>query len=166
MLHLGFESAIYFVRSQSLRGETCILLEVREHHFIVLNSYIHFSEQVGFGGSCELVAFRKLVMELILVRKYITKGVIVSDQNFKKLYKGEIHPKVALMARKGKFEHWHDDFTDIYNQRYGYRHHGKYDKNFKDAFNIVKNNIEKKWRALIFVDHRVLYAFNKSKALE
>lgn len=134
---------IYFVRSQSLRGETCILLEVREHHFIVLNSYIHFSEQVGFGGSCELVAFRKLVMELILVRKYITKGVIVSDQNFKKLYKGEIHPKVALMARKGKFEHWHDDFTDIYNQRYGYRHHGKYDKNFKDAFNIVKNNIEK-----------------------
>ncbi|MDH1706797.1 hypothetical protein, partial [Acinetobacter johnsonii] len=108
-----------------------------------LNSYIHFSEQVGLGGSCELVAFRKLVMELILVRKYITKGVIVSDQNFKKLYKVEIHPKVALMARKGKFEHWHDDFTDIYNQRYGYRHHGKYDKNFKDAFNIVKNNIEK-----------------------
>lgn len=126
-----------------MRGETCILLEVREHHFIVLNSYIHFSEQVGLGGSCELVAFRKLVMELILVRKYITKGVIVSDQNFKKLYKGEIHPKVALMARKGKFEHWHDDFTDLYNQRYGYRHHGKYDKNFKDAFNIVKNNIEK-----------------------
>lgn len=42
---------IYFVRSQSLRGETCILLEVREHNFIVLNSYIHFSEQVGFGGS-------------------------------------------------------------------------------------------------------------------
>ena len=57
-----------------------------------------------------------------------------ADQNFKKLYKGEIHPKVALMARKGKFEHWHDDFTDIYNQRYGYRHHGKYDKNFKERW--------------------------------
>jgi hypothetical protein len=77
-----------------LRGETCILLEVREHHFIVLNSYIHFSEQVGFGGSCELVAFRKLVMELILVRKYITKGVIVSDQNFKSCIKGKFIRKL------------------------------------------------------------------------
>ena len=73
---------------------------------------------------------------------------------------------IGVVQIYGAISHWHDDFTDIYNQRYGYRHHGKYDKNFKDAFNIVKNNIEKKWRALIFVDHRVLYAFNKSKALE
>lgn len=133
---------IYFIRSDSLNGETCIMLEIDDHHFIVLNTFFHFSIQNGHGGTLSLVDLRKLIMTLIIEKKYITKGVIVSNKIFNDLYEGKISPYTALCRKKGRFEHWHDDFTDIHNERYGYQHHQKYDQNFKDAFNIVKNYIE------------------------
>lgn len=133
---------IYFVRADTVEGETCILLEVNNHRSIVLNTFVHFSAQNGHGGTRELVDLRKLIMTLILEKNYITKGLIVSKRIFDELYEGKIHSITALQRKKGSFQHWHDDFTDIHNERYGYQHHQKYDQNFKDAFNIVKNYIE------------------------
>lgn len=134
---------IYFVRADSLQGETCILLEVNSHRFIVLNYFVHFSRQNGSGGANQLIELRKLIMTLILEKKYITKGLIVPEKIFNDLYEGRIHPLTALCKKRGKFQHWHDDFTDIHNVRCGYQHHSEYDQNFKDAFNIVKVYIEK-----------------------
>lgn len=133
---------IYFIRADSVNGETCLLLEVNDHKFIVLNTFVHFSSQNGHDGQVALVEFRKLIMTLIIERNFITKGVIVSQKVFDELYEGKIFPYSALVRKMGRFEHWHDDFTDIYNQRFGYQHHQKYDRNFKDAFNLVKNYID------------------------
>lgn len=133
---------IYFVRANDVVGKTCIVLEINDHRFIVLNRFIHFSNQVGYGGACDLASFRKLIMNLILDRKYITKSLIVSKRTFDDLYEGKIHFSTTLKLRRGEFQYWHDDFTDIYNERYGYRHHDSYDQNFKDAFCIAKKHIE------------------------
>ncbi|OTG80071.1 hypothetical protein [Acinetobacter sp. ANC 4648] len=40
---------IYFVRADSINGETCILLEVNDHRFIVIHFLVHFSTQNGYG---------------------------------------------------------------------------------------------------------------------
>ena len=77
---------IYFIRSDSLNGETCIMLEIDDHHFIVLNTFFHFSIQNGHGGTLSLVDLRKLIMTLIIEKKYITKGIIVSNKIFNDLY--------------------------------------------------------------------------------
>lgn len=133
---------IYFVRAKSVNGETCLLLEVEDYKFIVLDTFIHFSGENGNGGQKQLVEFRKLIMTLIIERNYITKGVIVSKKTFNQLYEGQIFPYSALIRKKGNFDYWHDDFTDIYNQRFGYQHHANYDKNFRSAFNLVKSYID------------------------
>lgn len=136
-------TTIYFIRSDSICGETCILLEINEYHFLILNHSLHFSGQVGWGGSCELASFRKLVMKLILEENFLTLGLVIPKRKFSDLYKGKIYPNTILKYKNGKIMHWHDDFTDIYNQRCGYQHHNKYDQNFKDAFRITKSHIEK-----------------------
>ncbi|MFV5523750.1 hypothetical protein VXQ23_03515 [Acinetobacter variabilis] len=136
-------SIIYFIRANNVKGETCIAVEVNEHCHVVLNTTVHFSKQNGYGGTRQLVSFRKLIMSLILKKNYITKGVIVSGAVFKALFQGKIHPMTAIDKRIKPFQHWHDDFTDLYNQRCGYQHHNEYDQNFKDAFNLVKNFVDK-----------------------
>lgn len=133
---------IYFIRANSLDGKTCIMLEISNHKLVVLNTYVHFSGKNGHGGTLNLVDLRKLIMTLILERRYLTKGVIVSNKIFNDLRKGKIFPYSSLRLKQGRFDYWHDDFTDIYNQRCGFQRHSNYDKNFKDAFNIVKNYIE------------------------
>lgn len=134
---------IYFIRADSFEGQTCIMLKINDYKFIVLDTYLHFSKQNGHGGTVTLVDFRKLVMTLILEKRYITKGVIVSKKVFKDLYQGKVFPYSSLKLKKGIFDYWHDDFTDIYNERYGYQRHSNYDQNFIDAFTIVKSYIEK-----------------------
>lgn len=136
-------NVIYFVRADSINGETCIVLQISDHRFITLNNYVHFSIQNGGGGERQLVELRKLIMNLILEKNYITKGVIVSYKIFNDLFEGKIFPNTALSKKSASYPYWHDDFTDIYNQRNGYQHHKKYDQNFHDAFNIVKSAIEK-----------------------
>lgn len=134
---------IYFVRSDSPNGELCLILEIEEHRFIVLNTYVHFSGVNGHGGTLNLVDLRKLIMSVILEKRINTKGMIIPNKVFKDLYKGKIFPSTALSKKVGRFDYWHDDFTDIYNQRCGYQRHKNYDQNFQDAFKIVKNYIEK-----------------------
>jgi transcriptional regulator with XRE-family HTH domain len=130
---------IYFIRADCANGETCLLLEIKDHKYITLNHFVHFSSQNGHSGQLALVELRKLIMTLVIERNFITKGVIVSKKIFDELYEGKIFPYSALIRKTGRFDYWHDDFTDLYNQRFGYQHHEKYDKNFKDAFNLVKN---------------------------
>ncbi|WP_446890308.1 hypothetical protein [Acinetobacter lwoffii] len=133
---------IYFVRADGINGETCLLLEIKDHRLIVLNTFVNFSSQNGHDGQVRLVELRKLIMTLIIERKYITKSVIVSQKIFNELYEGKTFPYSALTRKKGSFEHWHDDFTDIYNQRFGYKYHQMYDQNFKDAFDLVQSYID------------------------
>lgn len=135
-------NVIYFIRADSIEGETCLLLEIENHKYITLNHYVHFSSQNEHGGQLALVELRRLIMTLIIERNYTTKGVIVSKRVFKELYEGQIFPHSALVRKKGRFDYWHDDFTDIYNQRFGYQHHENYDKNFRSAFNLVKSYID------------------------
>ena len=127
------------IRTDCANGETCLLLEIKDHKYITLNHFVHFSSQNGHSGQLALVELRKLIMTLVIERNFITKGVIVSKKIFDELYEGKIFPYSALIRKTGRFDYWHDDFTDLYNQRFGYQHHEKYDKNFKDAFNLVKN---------------------------
>lgn len=134
---------VYFVRADSISGETCLVLKTDEYRTIVLNTYVHFSAINGHGGMCQLIDLRKLIMSLILEKNMITKSLIVSKDIFFDLFNGKIHPSLALQKRKGSFQYWHDDFTDIYNQRCGYERHKEYDQNFQDAFNLVKSAIEK-----------------------
>ncbi|PJI29702.1 MULTISPECIES: hypothetical protein [Acinetobacter] len=136
-------SIIYFIRANNISGETCIAIEVNEHCHVVLNTTVHFSKQNGHGGTRQLVSFRKLIMSLILEKNYITKGIIVSGVVFNALFQGKIHPMTAIDKRLGPFQHWHDDFTDLYNERYGYKYHEEYDQNFKDAFHLVKSFVAK-----------------------
>lgn len=134
---------IYFVRADSINGETCILLEINEYKSFVLNTFVHFSAINGYGGMRQLVDLRKLIRHLILEKNMITKSLMIPKGIFSNLFNGKIHPSVVIQKRIGTFQHWHDDFTDLYNQRYGYKHHEEYDQNFKDAFRITKSHIEK-----------------------
>jgi len=134
---------VYFVRAESVRGETCILLEIEDYKLIILDIFVHFSGKNGSGGQRQLVELRRLIMYLILEKKMITKSLVVPKGIFFKLFNGEIHPSVAIQKRIGTFQHWHDDFTDIYNQRHGYQYQDEYDHNFFDAFNLVKSYVEK-----------------------
>lgn len=134
---------IYFVRADSTNGELCLMLEIEEHRFIVLNTYVNFSGVNGDGGTLNLLDLRKLIMSVILEKRIITKGMIIPKRVFKDLYKGKVFPSTSLSQKIGRFDHWHDDFTDIYNQRFGFERHKNYDQNFINAFHIVKNKIEK-----------------------
>lgn len=136
-------SIIYFIRSDSINGELCLMLKIEEHRFIVLNTYVHFSVQNDSNERKSLIDLRKLIMSVILEKRIMTKGVIIPNKVFKDLYRGKIFPSTSLSLKKGRFDYWHDDFTDIYNERYGYQRHKNYDQNFQDAFKIVKNYIEK-----------------------
>lgn len=74
------------------------MLEIDDHHFIVLNTFFHFSIQNGHGGTLSLVDLRKLIMTLIIEKKYITKGIIVSNK-FSMTYMISLH---CLMSKEGE----------------------------------------------------------------
>lgn len=134
---------VYFVRSDSERGECQIVLKLDEWRYHVLNSVWHVSSHVGGMGTSQLVSLFTLIKTLRdEVRKETCKGQVLSEKDFEKLMNGEVFPG-SVLSKPAKNHDWWVAFPDLnHNFPSSPNYATWYGQSFLDAQEIVRNTIK------------------------
>lgn len=134
---------VYFVRSNSERGECQIVLKLDEWRYHVLNSVWHVSSHVGGMGTSQLVSLFTLIKTLRDdVRKQTCMGQVLSEKEFEKLMNGEVFPG-SVLSKPAKNHDWWAAFPDLnHNFPSSPNYATWYGQSFLDAQDIVRNTIK------------------------
>lgn len=119
---------IFFVRANTIEGQTIIVLKLSEYKFMIFEKDWHISDQIGGTGQHQLLSFYELINKLIANRlAFKCYGIILEKGDFYKLQNGEIFPGEFLNKMQLRNAWWEDllDFQysfrskELYKLKYG-----------------------------------------------
>ena len=137
---------VYLVRSNSRTGETCIVIETDTMHAWTLPDMWHVSDEVGGGGSRDLLSLYDLFKHWIKsTREYNVLGRVVEPGVTQGIANGRVFPGIV---RGMRLSHWWDDLTDIEHKWTTRQGSSKaYGQSFVAAQDIIRAMHSKRERA-------------------
>lgn len=138
-------STIFYVRSESKRGESGIVLKLDEHKYIVFPATFNISSFVGGIGRKQIISFYELIKALKNHFSFLRNfGLILPEEEFDDLFTGKVYPTKAFEC-KTLCLHWWDDLLD-YDHKYpiSQDYERMYGIEFINAQEIIRNHFRRK----------------------